>query len=70
MGKADDTLDVAVTGDDTEIGFNNKFLIDALKYVESDEVKLTLNGSLAPMVIRPKDSDNFLNMVVPMRLSN
>lgn len=70
MGKADDTLDVAVTGDDTEIGFNNKFLIDALKYVESDEVKLTLNGSLAPMVIRPKDSDNFLNMVVPMRLAN
>ena len=69
MGKADDTLEVTVTGEDTEIGFNNKYLIDALKYVESDEVKLTLNGSLAPMIIGPKDGDSFLNMVVPMRLS-
>ena len=70
MGKADDTLEVTVTGEDTEIGFNNKYLIDALKYVESDEVKLTLNGSLAPMIIGPKDGNSFLNMVVPMRLSN
>lgn len=70
MGKADDTLEVTVTGEDTEIGFNNKYLIDALKYVESDEVKLTLNGSLAPMIIGPKDGNSFLNLVVPMRLSN
>lgn len=70
MGKADDTLEVTVTGEDTKIGFNNKYLIDALKYVESDEVKLTLNGSLAPMIIGPKDGNSFLNMVVPMRLSN
>lgn len=70
MGKADDTLEVTITGEDTEIGFNNKYLIDALKYVESDEVKLTLNGSLAPMIIGPKNGNSFLNMVVPMRLSN
>ena len=70
MEKADDTLEVTVTGEETEIGFNHRFLLDALKYVESEEVKVTLNGSLAPAVIQPKDGNNFLNMVVPMRLSN
>lgn len=69
MGKANDTLEVTVTGEETEIGFNHKFLLDALKYVESEEVKVTLNGSLAPVVIQQKDGNNFLNMVVPMRLS-
>ena len=57
-------------GEDVEIGFNNKYLLDALKNCDTDEVKIRLNGSVSPMIIKPVKSDSFIYLVVPMRLSN
>lgn len=70
MGKASDTLSVPVIGADVEIGFNNRYLLEALRNAETDEVKLVLNGSLSPMVVTPVKDDNFLYLVVPMRISS
>ncbi|MGN1051068.1 MAG: DNA polymerase III subunit beta [Acutalibacteraceae bacterium] len=70
MGKANDVISAPVIGEDVEIGFNNRYLLDALKNAETDEVKLTLNGSLSPMVVKPLKDDNFLYLVVPMRISS
>ena len=57
-------------GEDVEIGFNNKYLLDALKNCDTDEVKIRLNGSVSPMIIKPVKSDSVIYLVVPMRLSN
>lgn len=70
VGRANDTVSVPIIGEEVEIGFNNKYLLDALKNSETDEVKLLLNGGLAPMVIKPVKGDSFLCLVVPMRLAN
>lgn len=70
VGRARDNIFVPVIGEDVEIGFNNKYLLDALKNSDTDEVKLCLNGSLAPMIIKPVKGESFLCLVVPMRLSN
>lgn len=70
VGRANDSINISIMGEDVEIGFNNKYLLDALKNAETDEVKLLLNGSLAPMIIKPVKGDSFLCLVVPMRLSN
>lgn len=70
VGRANDTVSVPVIGEEVEIGFNNKYLLDALKNSETDEVKLLLNGGLSPMVIQPVKGDGFLCLVVPMRLAN
>lgn len=70
VGRANDSVSVPVIGEDVEIGFNNKYLLDALKNCETDEVKLLLSGGLAPMVIKPVKGESFLCLVVPMRLSN
>lgn len=70
IGKASDFIDVEYTGKDVAIGFNHKFLIDALKNTESDEVKIIINGALSPMIVKPISGDSFLFLVVPMRLSN
>lgn len=69
-GKANDSISVNVAGDDVEIGFNNRYLLDALKNTEMDEVKIILNGSLSPMIIKPIEGNNFIFLVVPMRLSS
>ncbi len=70
VGKANDVLSVSTIGSDVEIGFNNRYLLDALKNSDTDEIKLVLNGPLAPMIVKPVNSDSFTFLVVPMRLSN
>ena len=69
VGRANDMIPVSVIGNDMEIGFNNRFLLDALKYADTDEVKVMLNGSLQPMIIRPVEGQSFTFLVVPMRLA-
>ena len=55
-------------GEPLEIGFNNKYLIDALKNSECDEVRIQFNGALSPMKIMPMNGDSFVFLVLPVRL--
>ena len=68
MGRASDQLDVEMTGQSVEIGFNNRYLLEALRNTECDEVKVQLGGPLSPMKVVPKEGDSFLFLVLPMRL--
>lgn len=70
VGRANDIVAVPIIGESVEIGFNNKYFLDALKNSDTDEIKLVLNGPLSPMVVKPVNGDSFLSIVVPMRLSN
>ncbi len=54
------------TGEDVEICFNNKYLLDALRAVESDEVRLTFSGNVAPLKVQPVEGDSFIFVVVPV----
>jgi DNA polymerase-3 subunit beta len=52
------------------MGFNNRYLMDALRAAECDEVKIILNGPLSPMKIFPLDGENFIFLVLPVRLKS
>lgn len=68
MGRASDQLEADMVGDAIEIGFNNKYLLDALRSAESDEVLIELSGPISPMLVLPKDGDAFSFLVLPVRL--
>lgn len=68
MGRATDEFPCAMEGPELEMGFNNKYLLDALKYTECDEIQIRMSGPLNPMVIVPKEGDSFLFLVLPVRL--
>lgn len=70
LNSADDILEAPIMGEEVEIGFNNRYLFDAIRNIDSDELKMTLNGGLSPMIITPVKGDSFTNLVVPMRLAN
>lgn len=70
VGRANDEIPVSTIGKDVEIGFNNKYVLEALKNTECDEVTLVLNGSLSPMIIKPVQGEEFIFLVVPMRLND
>lgn len=68
-GDAKDTCPTQGDGKGLEIGFNNRYLMDALRYAPAEKVRLELNTGISPCIIRPVDEgDNFLYMVLPVRL--
>lgn len=69
LGRANDECEVKGDAEGMEIGFNNKYILDALKAAPSDKVRLQLSTSVSPCIIVPADdSKNFLYMVLPVRL--
>jgi len=70
-GEAKDVCKVAGDGGKLEIGFNNRYLLEALKYAPAETVKMELNTGISPCIITPVEGEeNFLYMVLPVRLKN
>ena len=68
IGRAHDQLPAEIEGPGAEMGFNNRYLLDALRNTEGDEVKIQLNGPVSPMKVLPKEGNSFLFLVLPVRL--
>lgn len=69
IGNASDCCPVEGNGKDLEIGFNNRYLLDALKAVPTETVCIELSTGVSPCVILPADEgEQFLYMVLPVRL--
>lgn len=68
LGRANDEFAVTTSGKDLEIGFNNKYLLDALKNADTDQIKVHVNGPLSPFKILPTDGESFVFLVLPVRL--
>lgn len=70
-GEARDICPTGGDGGGLKIGFNNRYLLDALKYAPADNVRMELNTSISPCVILPVEGEEkFLYMVLPVRLKN
>ena len=70
-GEAKDVCRVSGDGNGLEIGFNNRYLMEALRYAPADTVKIELNTGVSPAIIVPvDDQENFLYMVLPVRLKS
>ena len=68
VGRGEDQCPVKGSGS-LEIGFNNRYLLDALKAAPADTLKLCFNNASSPCVILPADgSDRFSYMILPVRL--
>ncbi len=70
LGSVTDEISAQVTGENVEIGFNNRYLMDALRYSGKEKVKFLINGALSPVIIKPEDDDKFLFLVLPVRFKN
>ena len=68
-GDAKDICLIKGDGTGLEIGFNNRYLMDALRYAPAEKVNMEMNTGISPCIITPVDgSDSFLYMVLPVRL--
>ncbi len=70
LGTANDRINASVEGDNCTIGFNNKYVLDALKVCDTDEIRIMLSGAVKPILIVPKQGDEFIFLILPVRLKN
>lgn len=70
IGDANDRCPIQGDGKNLEIGFNNSYLMDALRYAPCQQVRLEMTTGVSPCVVRPLEGEeeNFLYMVLPVRL--
>lgn len=69
IGAAEDRCAIAGDGKELEIGFNVRYLADALRVIPSEEVTLELTNGLSPIVFTPvDDKHDFAYMVLPVRI--
>ena len=71
IGAAADQCAIAGDGKELEIGFNVRFLAEALRAVPGEEVTLELTNGLSPIVLTPvDDKQDFAYMILPVRIKN
>ena len=69
IGKAEDVCACEGSGEGLEIGFNDRYLMDALKAAGVEELHVCLNTASSPCVIKAADgSESFTYMILPVRL--
>jgi DNA polymerase-3 subunit beta len=72
LGEAHDELELDYQGEELEIGFNANYLLEVLRYIPTDEVRLTFKAPERAATVEPVTGDDgkmdYLCLVMPLRL--
>lgn len=68
LGKVREEVTANLQGEQIQIAFNSRYLLDVLKNMEDDNVHMEMTSSVTPCVIKAKDTDSYKYLVLPVRL--
>jgi DNA polymerase-3 subunit beta len=68
LGEVREELEAEYSSEPIAIGFNPKYVVELLTQMSSDEVTVALGGELDPGLFRPLTGDEYLGVVMPMRI--
>ena len=66
LGSSTESLEIIKTGEDIQIGFNPAFILDALRAIDEDTVKMYFSGLKAPCFIRGED---YTHLILPIQIN-
>lgn len=69
-GNVIEKLIMEKTGEDLEIGFNSKYVMDVLKAVDDEKILMEFNTSTTPCLVKPIEGDPFEYLILPVRISS
>lgn len=64
---AEEILIQDIQGEDLKISFSAKYMLDALKAIESEEISIDFTGAMRPFVIKPKNGEQIIQLITPVR---
>jgi len=62
-------VEAKIEGQDLQVAFNSKYLLDVLAILGTDEVQLGFTGPLNPGIVRPVGKDDYLYIIMPVRVA-
>ncbi len=68
MGDVREELAAQMQGNPMEIAFNAKYVVDAMRSISDDELVMKFNSSVSPCVIAPVEGEEFLYLILPVRV--
>lgn len=68
LGNIQEQISVIMNGDGLLIGLNNKFLLEALRVSDCDQLKIMMNSPIKPVVLIPMQGDSFTFLLMPIQL--
>ena len=68
MGSAYEEVPDETEGDEMQIAFNPRYLIEALRAIEDEKVAIRFTGSLSPCIIAPLEGDAYQYLILPLRI--
>lgn len=70
IGRLYDEMEIDMDGEPLEIAFNPKYLIDAIKVIDTEKISIQFTTSLSPCIIKGYESDLYKYLILPLRLNN
>lgn len=68
LGESYDEVYAEIDGEGLNIAFNPKYLIDAIKVIEDDNINIQFVSPLSPCIIKGIDSESYKYLILPLRL--
>lgn len=69
IGDVYEEVDISLEGEDIEIAFNSKYILDGIRTIDSEEITMDFVSSVNPCIIKPANDKNYTYLILPVRLS-
>lgn len=69
IGSVNEEVSIDLSGPELDIGFNPKYLLDALKVIDSEFVVMEFSTNVSPCIMKPADQGNYIYLVLPVRMA-
>ena len=68
IGNVFETIDSHQEGENLNIAFNSRYILEGIKTIDNEEIELNFMGSLNPCIINGVEDNNYIYLVLPVRL--
>ena len=70
IGNVNESIPISLEGKDVLIAFNSKYISEYLRISEDEFVRIYMNSPIAPCVFRPMEGNDYIYLVLPVRINN
>ena len=67
IGKVEEELSVQIMGDGLDIAFNPRFILNVLKNIDDETIRVEVNGGQGPCIIKPIEGEDYIYLILPIR---
>ena len=68
FGDVEEEMEISLYGEDIDIAFNSRYLVDVIRNVEGEELYMNFNSNVSPCVVTPPSGDEYVYLILPIRV--